>query len=187
MKKMKKLLLLSLVGLGMSAASSYGSVVYNYSYTFTDGDSVSGQLTGTASGGTVDILSVLSLNIGGNAVNPLFVGTVNSSGNFVSGGATASLTDPTQNNFYFGDADTTPFTSDYFTFIPSLTAFPVGVIANDNDNPGGINDTDAQNVTGLGTWSLTAVPEPSTVIAGLTVLIPCGASTLRMLRKKQTA
>jgi len=46
------------------------------------------------------------------------------------------------------------------------------------------------NPTGLrvemsGTAS--AVPEPSTILAGVSMLLPFGASTLRMLRKKQTA
>jgi hypothetical protein len=34
---------------------------------------------------------------------------------------------------------------------------------------------------------LTAVPEPTTIIAGALLLLPFGASTLRMLRKRQTA
>jgi hypothetical protein len=39
----------------------------------------------------------------------------------------------------------------------------------------------------LATWSPTSVPEPSTVIAGLLVLLPSGASTLQILRKKRSA
>jgi hypothetical protein len=35
--------------------------------------------------------------------------------------------------------------------------------------------------------SLTAVPEPTTMIAGALLLLPLGASTLRLLRKRQTA
>jgi hypothetical protein len=31
------------------------------------------------------------------------------------------------------------------------------------------------------------VPEPTTMVAGALLLLPFGASTLRMLRKKQTA
>jgi hypothetical protein len=37
-----------------------------------------------------------------------------------------------------------------------------------------------------GTATLTAVPEASTVIAGALLLLPFGASTLRILRRKQT-
>jgi hypothetical protein len=33
---------------------------------------------------------------------------------------------------------------------------------------------------------LLPVPEPSTVMAGVLLLVPFGASTLRMLRRKQT-
>jgi hypothetical protein len=35
--------------------------------------------------------------------------------------------------------------------------------------------------------SLTAVPEPTTMIAGALLLLPFGASTLRMLRKRRAA
>lgn len=35
--------------------------------------------------------------------------------------------------------------------------------------------------------TLVPVPEPTTLLAGGLLLLPCGASTLRMLRKKQTA
>jgi hypothetical protein len=36
-------------------------------------------------------------------------------------------------------------------------------------------------------YTATAVPEPTTVISGALLLLPFGASTLRILRKKQTA
>jgi len=38
---------------------------------------------------------------------------------------------------------------------------------------------------GMKSGTLTAVPEPSTMIAGALLLLPIGASTLRMLRKRQ--
>lgn len=45
----------------------------------------------------------------------------------------------------------------------------------------------ANSVT-LGDFSVTApVPEPTTIVAGALLLVPFGASALRMLRKKQTA
>jgi hypothetical protein len=37
------------------------------------------------------------------------------------------------------------------------------------------------------THVLTPVPEPTTMVAGALLLLPFGASTLRMLRRKQTA
>lgn len=42
-------------------------------------------------------------------------------------------------------------------------------------------------VFGAGTLSVTAVPEPTTMIAGALLLLPFGASTLRILRKNRTA
>ena len=40
---------------------------------------------------------------------------------------------------------------------------------------------------GLDDFAFSAVPEPTTMIAGALLLLPFGASTLRILRKKQTA
>lgn len=40
---------------------------------------------------------------------------------------------------------------------------------------------------GIATISLAAVPEPTTMIAGALLLLPFGASTLRILRKNRTA
>jgi hypothetical protein len=50
------------------------------------------------------------------------------------------------------------------------------------------NNTVAQgNDFALDDLSLVAVPEPTTMIAGALLLLPFGASTLRMLRKRQAA
>ena len=40
---------------------------------------------------------------------------------------------------------------------------------------------------GLDNVSLTAVPEPTTMIAGALLLLPLGVSTLRLLRKNRKA
>jgi hypothetical protein len=45
----------------------------------------------------------------------------------------------------------------------------------------------AYNPEAYGDATLTAVPEPTTMIAGALLLLPFGASTLRMLRKNRTA
>ena len=39
----------------------------------------------------------------------------------------------------------------------------------------------------IGSVTLTAVPEPTTIISGVLLLLPFGASTLRILRKRQVA
>jgi hypothetical protein len=46
---------------------------------------------------------------------------------------------------------------------------------------GSIQDTYSQNI------QILAVPEPTTMIAGALLLLPFGASTLRILRKNRTA
>jgi len=45
----------------------------------------------------------------------------------------------------------------------------------------------AYNPEAFGDVTLTAVPEPTTMIAGALLLLPFGASTLRILRKNRTA
>jgi hypothetical protein len=46
---------------------------------------------------------------------------------------------------------------------------------------GSIQDTYSQNI------QILAVPEPTTMVAGALLLLPFGASTLRLLRKNRTA
>ena len=61
-----------------------------------------------------------------------------------------------------------------------------GIIELDNDLPGYFNTDQPKNKLGLSGYELTTpVPEPTTVIAGLLLLLPLGASTLKILRKKQ--
>jgi hypothetical protein len=48
-------------------------------------------------------------------------------------------------------------------------------------------DADNQKYIGLDNVVVSAVPEPTTMIAGALLLLPFGASTLRILRKKRTA
>ena len=43
------------------------------------------------------------------------------------------------------------------------------------------------NDTGVAQPQLIAVPEPATILAGVLTLLPFGASTLRILRRKQAA
>jgi len=64
------------------------------------------------------------------------------------------------------------------TFVWSGQA-PIGVL-DLVTTPGG-NDFALDNI------SLTAVPEPTTIISGALLLLPFGASTLRILRRKQSA
>jgi hypothetical protein len=49
------------------------------------------------------------------------------------------------------------------------------------------NNNGGNNVGAPAIASLTAVPEPTTIISGVLMLLPFGASTLRILRKKQVA
>jgi len=55
-------------------------------------------------------------------------------------------------------------------------------IGDDGNYP--IVNQDGVTTTSL---SLTAVPEPTTILSGVLMLLPFGASTLRILRRKQVA
>jgi hypothetical protein len=66
--------------------------------------------------------------------------------------------------------------------------FHLQFLATDSSTTIKINGTSADNgngFIGLDNVSASAVPEASTVIAGLLLLLPFGASTIRILRKKQ--
>jgi len=66
-------------------------------------------------------------------------------------------------------------------YIGGLTSFTLknddGLFVNKNGTPYGLS----------GYWLSTPVPEPTTVLAGALLLLPFGASTLRILRKKNVA
>jgi hypothetical protein len=92
-------------------------------------------------------------------------------------GATAS-------SDYWGDTlsqlDSTVYGA---TTFGQMTVYETGVEIGDWDN-GGATIPASANIESI---TLFPVPEPTTMIAGALLLLPFGASTLRMLRKKQTA
>lgn len=196
MKKLYKLAFLTLVGLGLSAVSSFGQITFDYSYTFASQDqifggydTVYGQFTGTfAGGGLVDIDTILSVYLNGTAV-----GLNADTGPYVVASATPFLGSPAvasfnalDNNFVIIDSNLNGFAmTPYYDIINNPPGGAEAVITVDGD----ILDQDAP--TDPCDWSLSvapcAVPEPTTVIAGAAMLLPFGLSTLRMLRKSKKA
>jgi hypothetical protein len=61
------------------------------------------------------------------------------------------------------------------------------VLSGFNGDMGSITDVSFQYGTALDEPNLPAVPESNTVLAGALLLLPLGASTMRILRKRQTA
>ena len=86
--------------------------------------------------------------------------------------------------------------SAYLALYPNATIEGVSLrvgYASPTDNFNGYVDGFTIGISGTSTTSdfepdpVSAVPEPSTIIAGASMLLPFGASALRMLRKRQTA
>jgi len=141
---------------------------FDFSYTFTSGQTVSGSLDGTLSGNLVTDISDVSLTFDGQAFNgPLFIGSFDTTSggvNYAANSAVVSTnaalndfviadnTDPLLNNvtnyFYYVNGTTTP------TGAGNHEAFAGNTVTGDAAFD---NDTVAP---GIGTWSLTPSPVP---------------------------
>lgn len=162
----------------MAGGAAHASQVFDFSYTFTDGQSLFGTLTGTevaGSGGafTVSNISNISLTFDGNQFSgTLSAGTYNSAApaapwNFAANAAVVS-TNASANNFIIADS-TDPAgnnVTNYFYFVNGATPSGSGTseVLAANFNTG---DADLDNPA-AGVWSLTAVPVP--LPAGLPLL-----------------
>lgn len=102
----KALCILGLIS-ALAASSASQATLFNYSYTFESGNTVSGSFDGTANGNLITNLSNIFVSLDNVALNGsgnLFGSHYDYNYGFVSGGAVASF-DGTQNNFLFIDAD----------------------------------------------------------------------------------
>lgn len=163
----------------MTGGTANASQVFDFSYTFSDGQSLSGTLTGTEVAGgpggafSVSNISNISLAFDGNQFGgTLSAGTFNSAvpaapWNFTANAAVVS-TNASANNFIIADS-TDPAgnnVSNYFYFVNGTTPSGSGtseVLAfNTNTGEIGVDNPAA------GTWSLTTAPVP--LPAGLPLL-----------------
>ena len=162
----------------MAAGGANASQVFDFSYTFTDGQSLLGTLTGTEVAGaggafSVSNISSASITFDGNAFSgTLSAGTFNSATpsapwNFATNAAVIS-TNASANNFIVADSTDSAGNNvtNYFYFVNGPT--PSGSCTSEvlayNTNTG---DIDFDNPAG-GVWSLSAVPVP--LPAGLPLL-----------------
>lgn len=162
----------------MAAGAANAAQVFDFSYTFTDGQSLFGTLTGdeiAGAGGAFSVgnISNASITFDGNAFSgSLTAGTFNAAANptpynFAPNAAVVS-TDAALNNFIIADS-TDPGgnnVTNYFYFVNGTT--PSGSGSSEalafNTNTG---DLDTDNPA-AGTWTLSAVPVP--LPAGLPLL-----------------
>jgi len=160
-----KLALLSIVGLGLSADSSHGSITYDWVPDASTSVVTSGSLT--VAGGTVTSLTFTDGAEGTWIYNPgLGIGSYTSFGPITT--------------FPFPDNDVALFGS---LAGPSTAGFTEALLF----DPAVPASGDEQNVIDTqsigGEWVPVAVPEPATLIAGALLLLPFGAVTLGMVRR----
>tara|TARA_R110000868_G_scaffold98415_1_gene270844 strand:- start:71 stop:637 length:567 start_codon:yes stop_codon:yes gene_type:complete len=166
-----KSLFLATLAFGTAAALQAGS--FTYSYTFQDGDVVSGSFNGTQSGNLITGLSDISLFFNGVAAtnNPMFgTGWSPTNNSWVSGGAVASI-DGTQNNFLFIDSNY-PNNGNFTQYFYVRNGFISNPTHSDSfawsgNNGGGLNDNVANdNPFIAANWSINGanVPDAATTL-----------------------
>jgi hypothetical protein len=154
----------------MAGGAAHASQVFDFSYTFTDGQSLYGMLTGTEVAGpggafSVSNISNISLTFDGNTFSgTLSAGTFNSAvpaapWNFAANAAVVS-TNASANNFIIADS-TDPAgnnVTNYFYFVNGTTPSGSGTseVLAFNTNTGDID----QDNPAAHAWSLTAAPVP---------------------------
>jgi PEP-CTERM motif len=172
---MKKLIgLFALVSLLASAAQA--STIFDYSFTGTDGDLVSGSFSGTANGNLITNLSNITASLNGTVFSGsgnLFGSSHNATTwNWQSGGAVASF-NGLQNNFLFIDADypNSTYFSNYFYSVSNIY-----------NSYASVSNNSTYGATSAANWRVVAakVPEPSSLI-----LFALGLAALVYFRRKQ--
>jgi hypothetical protein len=181
----KKLLTAAAVCAALTGGVAHASSVYDFSYTFTDGQQITGSLMGTSTNGgqTVSNISALQVSFNGIAfaggAGPLQLNNWNT--------ATESFDDTTPvvisanaalNNFSISDVDAAVNTSPDYEFVLQNDAALGGssvVAANflhsDSFSGSGATQLDIDQPAG-GKWSLNAAPVP------LPAALPLLASSL---------
>lgn len=169
MKHIAHAVVAGLLALGCEVADATS---YQFSYTFADGDAVTGSFDGIANGNLIDSLTGISMAVNGTAVGgPIF----GQAGGFDPAPATASF-DGTQNNLFFRNAAGSYFSaidggSDYGPAGTNLFFLFVAGSANSCDSASG-GAAPGFTCPGLigpaPRWSVSAIPEPG--VATLLVL-----------------
>lgn len=165
---------------------------FDFSYTFTDGQSVTGSLDGTRKGDLVTNISNVEVNFQGTVfTGALFAGTYNTtSGGFdYSPNAAVVSSNPLLNNFIFAD-NTDPAANNvtnFFYYINNSAFSADGnpAVSAANFNAGANSSFDLDSPAAVTQWSLTPVPVPAAlplVISGLGLL-----AAARRRRQNQTA
>jgi hypothetical protein len=144
---------------------------FDFSYTFTDGQTISGSLNGTLSGNDITNISNVNVALDGTAYSgPLFIGSWDSAAstpNFAAGSAVLS-TDGTANNFYISNSNsTTAAGSEVFYYVNGSTPDQFGnhevnaYFVDPVNAANNLSDYDNDQLGGVGQWEVKPVPLPA--------------------------
>lgn len=148
---------------------------FDFSYTFSDGQQLSGSLDGTLNGDFVTNISNVEVSFAGTAFSgaPLYAAAWNTTTDAWDNSIPAVVsTKASENNFIFADSNIpTDFgASNYFYFVNDPNGIAGLDVSANNTNTGQIAEDAA-----TGTWSLTPAPVP------LPAALPLIASGLGLL------
>lgn len=163
----------------IAAFASAHAETFNFSYTFADGQAVTGSLSGTLVGDLVESISNVHLNFAGVDYSGTLLGASwsDTTGDWNSAAGAVVSTDGSKNNFIFADANAqtdAASVTNYFYVVNGSSVLGSQAFAL-NGNSGDLAfDEPANNAT----WSLVAaavtpVPEPASAamfMAGLGML-----------------
>lgn len=172
---MKKLFTAAIL---LAAFASAHAETFNFNYSFVDGPSISGSLSGTMVGEFVENISDVHMTFNGTAFTGSLVGASwdAATHDWNSAAGAVLSTDAAKNNFIFADAN--PQTNygsvnNYFYFVNSKDP-AMGQQAFALNCNGDCTDVGFDQPTNNASWSLTAaiapVPEPTSaamLLAGL--------------------
>jgi hypothetical protein len=171
---MKKIISVALL---LAAFASAHAETFNFSYSFSDGQAVTGSLSGHLVGDLLEGVSDIHVNFNGTGYSGVLVGAswdaVTHDWNSAAGAVIS--TNAARNNFIFADADpqhAADSVNNYFYFVNSSDAAIGNQAFAVNYNSG---DVAFDQPTSNASWSLVAapVPEPSSIAmlaAGLGVM-----------------
>jgi hypothetical protein len=192
--KLKLAVMAGAIGLAVQA----NATLFDLSYSDPAGNTLTGLITASSIGGdeyqasaeSLTLISPVDPALNGIYTllgsNPAFTGPNNIfyyPGQPIvdwNGALVVENSSGTVLNLFSADANGNPVVAGAATYAlfayngNYITLYPAG------ENP-------YSNVGGPATASLTPVPEPATLISGALMLLPFGASTLRILRRRQVA
>lgn len=172
---MKFLVKAAVVAAALGGSAVASAATYDFSYTFTDGQEITGSLTGTSTNGGQTVTNIGNLQVDFNGIafaggaGPLQLNAWNTTTESFDDTTPVVLsTDITQNNFAISDVDAALSTSPDYEFAiqndPSLggtSVVAVNFLQSDRFSGPGATQLDTDPTSGaLGTWTLTPAPVP---------------------------